>query len=474
MSPSSTPPLEPDSSVALDGLDELLADATELAIGVARRDAGRPDGTPPPPSLKPYLRFSRFPPRARTAVLGALGDDSGFRERVAETAQESALSRASWLFLTRPDGWAEEFDALRELALQDQHASEAARREQSAQRRLVQVAEAAEQARTERDGAIEELDEASATLEQLRQERTELLTRLADLTDQRAEAVRQLKDQEALAVARLEELQELRVRVAELEADLAAAADRSTPTATAPRTPPPSTTAVASASEPDSVVSEPHAPDVPAEPAVAFDPTAVAAAIAGAARDAAGLATSLAEAAAALQPAPTPPPRTAPAAAAPAAGAAIRGRVPQRMRSGVIEDSAAGILQLMQVPGQVVIIDGYNVSMEGWPQLDGPQQRDSLVDALGTVQARGSAVLHVVFDGVDSGGRPLRRAGSPVRVHFTDAATEADDRILSMVERIDPATPVTVISSDRRVSDGARALGANTARSSSMLSLIRS
>ena len=65
-------------------------------------------------------------------------------------------------------------------------------------------------------------------------------------------------------------------------------------------------------------------------------------------------------------------------------------------------------------------------------------------------------------------GAPL-----PVRVHFSAAGTEADDLILDMVARLPTDVPVLVVSSDRRVAEGARRLGANAVASSVLLELLR-
>ena len=51
-------------------------------------------------------------------------------------------------------------------------------------------------------------------------------------------------------------------------------------------------------------------------------------------------------------------------------------------------------------------------------------------------------------------GAPL-----PVRVHFSHAATEADDLILSMVAELGTDVPVVVVSTDRRVADRSAATG---------------
>ncbi|MGI9033075.1 MAG: NYN domain-containing protein [Acidimicrobiales bacterium] len=61
----------------------------------------------------------------------------------------------------------------------------------------------------------------------------------------------------------------------------------------------------------------------------------------------------------------------------------------------------------------------------------------------------------------------------PVRVMFSPPGVEADDVILDEVAGVDPQRPVVVVSSDRRVRDGARARGANVLRSSQLLDLLR-
>jgi hypothetical protein len=79
----------------------------------------------------------------------------------------------------------------------------------------------------------------------------------------------------------------------------------------------------------------------------------------------------------------------------------------------------------------------------------------------------------VVFDGDDDGRRPSVGAPLPVRVHFSSAEVEADDVILDMVSRLPTDVGVLVVSSDRRVAEGARRLGANVASSSVLLELLR-
>ena len=126
----------------------------------------------------------------------------------------------------------------------------------------------------------------------------------------------------------------------------------------------------------------------------------------------------------------------------------------------------------MGVVGLVAIIDGYNVSMELRPSLGRTEQRDSLIRSLGSLAARLPATIHVVFDGDDDGRRPAVGAPLPVRVHFSHAEIEADDLILDMVAELPTDVPVLVVSTDRRVAEGARRLGANAVRAGELIALL--
>lgn len=148
-------------------------------------------------------------------------------------------------------------------------------------------------------------------------------------------------------------------------------------------------------------------------------------------------------------------------------------RVPIRLRRGVLEGTVEALRQLLANPSVVVIVDGYNVTMEGWPTMDPSSQREALVRALGSLQSQVSARIHVMFDGDSAGERPHVASPLPVRVHFSAAGIEADDVILSTVADLPTDTPVLVVSSDGRVANGSRRLGANVSRSKELLDLLR-
>jgi predicted RNA-binding protein with PIN domain len=473
----------PPGAEDIDDPGDLLQAAVELAVSQARRDATTRDAPPPPSALRPVLSFRQLPSRAFRTVREVLDRDDEFRTRVAEGTREADLDRASWLFLTRPEGWREELDLLVAAATEEREGRRQSREEQRAERRAAQLGETVERLRGELGGlrdALEETERHAARERAARaaadQEREELSARIDQLEEERRRAVRSLKDTEATAVERLAEVRSLRARLAEaLEAVPQTDADAATD---------PATTGPAAPSAPTVPSAEQPAPPSAPSPWEGRDPEAVASAVRQASEAAALLASALARAAVALDGAPTQPdardesvarPDPPSATADPTGERAPRPprRVPVRLTKGVHEGSVEGLEQLLGTPGLVVVVDGYNVSKEGWPNLDPSAQRDSLVAALGAVRTRTGAQVHVVFDGDAEGGRPAVGAPLPVRVHFSPAEVEADDVILEMVAGLPTDVPVLVVSSDRRVADGARRLGANSVRSRELLDLVR-
>ncbi len=464
MPPTSTPPPGSEPAVGHDWAPELLGPAIELAVHVARRDARTRGAPSPPTAMRPVLGFTKkLPPRAMRTVRDALDADESFRARVADGAQEAQLGRASWLYLTRPEGWEQELAVFADAVAEEQRDTDAARSDADARRRAEQLADTVERLRGELAAGREHLAATESTLAreraahlELSAARDRLAARVDELEAERARAVRQLKATEATSTSRLEQLraaqerlEELRGRVAELESEAT----------TIPAEPPPAVPAVDRSAELDELRSS------------------VSAAVGRAARAAAELGEALATAAAVLvehDPAAPATHDVAPAAPAPSERPSRPPRrVPVRLHSGVHDGSPEGLAQLLSVQGLAAIVDGYNVSMEGWPALAQQQQRDSLVSALGGRQGRVQSTLHVVFDGAADGRRPSVAAPLPIRVHFSAEGVEADDVILDMVARLPTDTAVLVVSSDRRVADGARRLGANAVRSSVLLELLR-
>jgi predicted RNA-binding protein with PIN domain len=172
-------------------------------------------------------------------------------------------------------------------------------------------------------------------------------------------------------------------------------------------------------------------------------------------------------------PAPVDPasPPPSPHRARPAATAS---RHRPRLPVGVFDDSPEAAEHLVRLPGVMLLVDGYNVSLEGWPSLPLLDQRRRLVDALGTLAARTGCTPLVVFDGAEAGsGLPGESRARGVQVRFTEPGVEADDALLALVDDVPVDRAVVVASSDRRVADGARKKAAASVSSEQLLVLLR-
>jgi predicted RNA-binding protein with PIN domain len=122
------------------------------------------------------------------------------------------------------------------------------------------------------------------------------------------------------------------------------------------------------------------------------------------------------------------------------------------------------------MPGAHLIVDGYNVSKTGFPELVLADQRERLVRRLAAFAARTSAETTVVFDGAAvATTRPFARG---VRVLFSPPGVQADDVIADLVRAEPVGRVVIVVSTDRRVADDAVGAGARSAPSSVLLAAI--
>ncbi len=91
---------------------------------------------PAPVALRPFLNFAKLSTSAVSAARRAVDGDEEFRARVAEDVSEDEVGRAGWLWLTRPEGWQEELDALASGAAEAGQAAAERRAENEARRRL--------------------------------------------------------------------------------------------------------------------------------------------------------------------------------------------------------------------------------------------------------------------------------------------------------------------------------------------------
>jgi hypothetical protein len=122
------------------------------------------------------------------------------------------------------------------------------------------------------------------------------------------------------------------------------------------------------------------------------------------------------------------------------------------------------------LPAAHLIVDGYNVSKSGYPDLTLAQQRERLVRQLAALSSRTSAEVTVVFDG--AAVAVPAPPGRGIRVLFSPPGVIADDVIRDLVAAEPFGRVVLVVSSDREVAEGVRRRGARTAGSDVLLGLL--
>lgn len=457
--------------------DLVVRPALEAALDIA--EAGLKEQPPlqPPRGLRAVLGFHKRPSAALSAVRRVLDRDDQFRAVVLERVDMAALSPGAEAFLRRDEGWLEVIDrAARQIddAAADDRAREAER---------AAVEEVAElRARVAALEALNAADTAELTrLAEIEFRHDEVADRIARLetvnerlTGERQRAVRELADERRRLADRTAEVRELR---AALECPRQAASEFNGPS---------SGSAVPNGDEAAAALSAKH--DGELDRALARAEAAEASVVATG-REVERFAQGLSELSKRLGSGAPPatehtagsggdeaagegnsldnnaPGAQAPSsqtlsASSPRAGAGVQRRRPVRVGRGLSEGTAAATRALLETPGLVLWVDGYNVTMALWADLELPAQRRALIDSLGRLATALGTHIRVVFDG-DTGGAPAVRAPLRVRVLFTEAGVEADDDIIEAVERMEAAIPVAVMSADRRVRDGCAAHGAN-------------
>ncbi|GAA3012267.1 NYN domain-containing protein [Actinokineospora diospyrosa] len=145
----------------------------------------------------------------------------------------------------------------------------------------------------------------------------------------------------------------------------------------------------------------------------------------------------------------------------------VRGATAAQGVVGRVEDPAA-LDRLLALPAVHLVVDGYNVTKTGYPELSLADQRDRLVRQLASLAARTSAEVTLVFDGAGVVAVPVA-APRGVRVLFSDPGVLADDVIKALVTAEPEGRPVVVVTSDRAVADAVRRRGAHPVPSAVLL-----
>ncbi|HEX6394075.1 MAG TPA: NYN domain-containing protein [Acidimicrobiales bacterium] len=445
----------------------MLRPALELAWAVAKVGSQSRPPLPVPGRLRPLMKASRLPDRMLNTVRDVLEGDGAFRERVVHAAEEEILGRPSWLWLTRPEGWEEELGQLVDEAARLEEAEEEKRTTRATQRHL-----------DETNAALQKLRAEMASLQTLNSQ-LEVEVSLARKGRREAEEA-DTKIRSALEDARAgqEELRataaQLAARVEELQNDERAARDRATKAdrerdearrevevldlalAQAQRQ------TVSGNAEADSLrrlLADVLAAARTAASEAGIDAETIDAETETRAEYGAGAA-------------PEPPPRVDEMLSGPVPGSARR--VPARLPPAIFDESPEAAQHLVRLPGAVLVVDGYNVTLSSWSGSDLPSQRRRLVDSLAELSMRAGTEVLVIFDGIDDGNRlqmPSSVRGR-MRVRFTASEVEADEAIVDLVDSLPAQRAVVVATNDRQVRESAARRGANVITVDQLLAVV--
>ncbi|ASR34923.1 RNA-binding protein [Prauserella marina] len=133
----------------------------------------------------------------------------------------------------------------------------------------------------------------------------------------------------------------------------------------------------------------------------------------------------------------------------------VRGASSGKGTGDRVYDTAA-LDRLLTLPSVHVIVDGYNITKTGYPELTLAEQRNRLVGQLSALAARTGSEVTVVFDGAGVTSIPVA-APRGVRVLFSDPGVLADDVIRSLVNSEPSGRPLLVATSDQAVVASVRA-----------------
>lgn len=406
------------------------------------------DALPQVPSLPPSLRkVAAFAPVRRARLGGSqiwavLSTDDDFRAQVATqvSAALPTLARAldegqipddadpldvaALAWLTRPEGWEAAYtDAVARLE------EAAAPREIAERERLERKVETAEQAvrdlRAEHKAALEELKAENASLrKKLGEARAAQRTASATSLEVSAAADEARRRAEAAATAAENEVRRLRTQIEDLRALLATARRE------------------VRADKDEATIRARMLLDTLLEAGQGLRRELGLPAVTGAPAD--RLEATMAEA-------------------------------------GTRTPSAAGSLgpaspvlleQYLSMPRTRLIIDGYNVSKEAWPDSSLEVQRARLLNGLAPLVARVGAETTVVFDAGASTSRPVVNAPRGVKVLFTPEGVIADDLIRDLVGAEPSGRVVVVVSSDQEVARDVTRAGARSIASAALIGLL--
>lgn len=462
-----------------------LVPAVELAMIAATRSSTPQAAVPA--AIQRLTRFKKLPRHGVLQVLDAVDQHPEFRSMVGELLDDDSTNTAAMLFVQRPDGWMGDLDELLQAELQTAEEATASKHRTKLEKRLEQVEQLLQGARGELQRLHDENTALAANLDQQGNELQTVTSERDELLTERKTTIQQLKNAEDLARQRLQHVRDLEAqthdqqpdgapdvdglhdqiagyqtlvgdqqqRIVELTAMLSQTArelmDRLDEAGIVPASAASSTGLAERTGDTTQPVATTHnGRDGSESDLNDHRPNASAQHSSG--QHSSGQHSSGQRS---LRTGQTRSPR----------------RIPVRLGKGLHEGTVEGARELLATP-HIALVDAYNVTMKAWPQLDQRGQRDALIGASANVVKQIGGNFWLVFDGIAAGSRPSVHVPLEVRIFFSAQDQEADDLILELIDDLDVSQPVVVVSSDRRVQDGARERGASVVNAGLFLEVL--
>ena len=451
--------------------DDSLRPTLDLALAVANAGARTRPVVASPDALRAYLRRRHAPAGALAGIRSAVNEDAHFRRRVATIATDSTVGPIGLLWLNRPPGWRR---SAVELAAPTITPSTPALVEDKTERRRREAAERnAAQAVSQLSTLRTQLDDEQrrrAAAEQAAHERDEAISQLQRRASESAAAAlsarQKLERVQATADRQAGELADLRRALAEAEAGREAA--------------------LASRAAAETVTGGAEQIDRGVTNAAAVQEGADQQAMELARRSMTSTADELRQLAASLDAAASHwTVRTN--GGAPVSGGVDhpfapsvrrhghgRRREPLAIPGGLHRDTIAAATHLFSQPGVLVMVDGYNVAMLGWPELTLEQRRSALLVGLDDLVRRLGTRIVVIFDGTSVGAIASSGTGRRlVRTIFSEHGVTADDEIRRLVSMQSSRQSIVVVTNDKAIINDVRPLGVNPVSSDALLGVLR-
>ena len=141
-------------------------------------------------------------------------------------------------------------------------------------------------------------------------------------------------------------------------------------------------------------------------------------------------------------------------------------------RGSLAVDDPALLEELLRLPRAHLMIDGYNVTKQAWPDAPLDRQRERLLTGAASLLARTKAEVTVVFDAAETKERPLVAPPRGLRVRFSSFGVIADDVIRQLVAAEPAGRAVVVVTSDQAVARDVVAAGFRVVAASALIALL--